>query len=250
MSNLNSQSNQAPKASISTPATVASTPPPPSANREPVKGVYDGATDRLALFSLILGIVAFFSAGIAGIVGIVLGGMALLRIRDGRATGKRMAWIGISLSVLAIILSIIAGLILHSVVTDNAAHDRQVTANHKVAVARSTVAADVKATTANVKAYLQKNPDATIDEMIINSKQVNQRADKGETIVIANVSSSAKTGYQNWTVIGTDEALNPNSHYNYQSYSNTFRWLDNKTGASSQVTSDKTPRNKGAINAG
>jgi len=69
-----------------------------------------GRTSGLAIASLVLGILGFFSWGLAGIAGIITGVMALGRIKDsqGREKGRGLALAGIITGAASTVLAFIA----------------------------------------------------------------------------------------------------------------------------------------------
>src|SRR5262249_10774448 len=91
------------------PTGVPPVPPSPSPYAAPLSGPQPSGpskTSGLAIASLILGILTFPTAGLAGIAGLILGIIALVRISDGkgRLRGKGMAIGGVVLSGLFLLL--------------------------------------------------------------------------------------------------------------------------------------------------
>jgi len=106
----------------------AGQPPAPGYSQQPPQRP---ASERkgLAITALVLGIVAllgcwipilnFGSIGL-GLIGVVLGVVALVQVSKGRAGGKVMAIVGTALSAVAIVLSIVVNVFLFSVLEEQA----------------------------------------------------------------------------------------------------------------------------------
>jgi len=86
-------------------------PPMMPTTRTPLKN------SGLAVTSLVMGILGFFTCGITAIPGVILGIVALNKIRksDGQLGGKVMAIVGLCLSAASLIMLILAGLLLPAV---------------------------------------------------------------------------------------------------------------------------------------
>jgi uncharacterized membrane protein YsdA (DUF1294 family) len=215
-------------------------------------------SDRLALISLFCGIlgalvagvlgglaialtlppILAYASGIVGLAAVVLGIFALIKINRDEASGKIMAIVGLALGVLAILFGIAAGVVTNGNIQHNSDVTKQQQVTQQKKVATSSVVSDVKATVANVKAYLKAHPTASAND-IQKAKKVETNA-KTATVVITG-------DYKEWYVIGTDTALGSlkaNNTYVYQSYSNTYRGTEDL--AKLGITEDKAPRNTGA----
>ncbi|GAA4735137.1 hypothetical protein GCM10023216_29970 [Isoptericola chiayiensis] len=119
------------------PSNPGQQPPPPGYSHQPPAPGYSQqppqrpASERkgLAITALVLGIVAllgcwipilnFGSIGL-GLIGVVLGVVALVQVSKGRAGGKVMAIVGTALSAVAIVLSIVVNVFLFSVLEEQA----------------------------------------------------------------------------------------------------------------------------------
>jgi hypothetical protein len=76
-------------------------------------GPEEQPVSRLAIASLVLGVLGFLTAGITGIIGIVCGIMAVTRTRGGEMAGTAMAVIGLITSSLSVVVACVTiGLVI------------------------------------------------------------------------------------------------------------------------------------------
>jgi prepilin-type processing-associated H-X9-DG protein len=96
-------------------ALSTSNPPPPFSAAPQPANVQAPQTSGMAITSLVLGILAFLTCGLTGLPGLVLGIIALSRIKksQGRLSGNGLAIAGICTSALFLLmLPILAGMLL------------------------------------------------------------------------------------------------------------------------------------------
>lgn len=195
----------------------------------------------LAVSALVLGFLGFITAGVTGLVGIILGIVSIRKISRSEASGRGYAITGVIFGVLSIALTLL--FIFASPITppptfkaDPSLSNVDTTVNPK-----KQVQVDVKTTVENIKSYLADHPRASSDAL-----QTVKRANgdpKRESILISG-------DYRVWYVVGTSTAfgsLKENNTYQYQSYSNTYRGTNKLKNL--PLTEDATPRNKFATGA-